>query len=79
MDTGFSPHEVCAVTGHKSAPSLEHYDRLDRGGSEKPNKMAKVLDGETLTSSKTAKMKPSTQYAPNGTADGGRVFDDCSQ
>ena len=75
MDAGFSPHEVCALTGHKNAQSLEHYDRLDREGSERPSKMAKVLDGETLTSSKTTKMKPSTKYTPDGTADGGRVLD----
>ena len=79
MDDGFSPHEVYAFTGHKEEQSLEHYDRLDREGSERPSKMVTVLDGETLTSSKTTKRKPSTKYAPDGTADGGRVFDNCSQ
>ena len=61
--------------GTQNAQSLEHYDRLDREGSERLSKMAKVLDGEILKSSKTTKMEPSTKYAPDGTADGGRVFD----
>ena len=75
MDARFSPHKVWAVMVHKNAQSLEHYDRLGQEGNERPSKMAKVRDGETLTSSKTTKLKPSTKYAPHGTADGGRVFD----
>ena len=61
--------------GTKNAQSLEHYDRLDREGSERPSKMPEVPDRETLTSSKTTKTEPFTKYAPDGTADGGRDFD----
>ena len=75
MGAGFSPREVCAVTGHNNAQCLEHYDRLDRKDSERRSKMAKVRDGETLTSGNTTKMKPSTKYAPDGTTEGRRVSD----
>ena len=38
MGAGFSPREVCAVTGHNNAQCLEHYDRLDREDSERRSK-----------------------------------------
>ena len=43
-DAGFSPNEVCAVTGHKDERSLQPYDRLDRAGCDRPR--ADVLDGK---------------------------------
>ena len=45
-DAGFSPNEVCAVTGHKDERSLQPYDRLDRPGCDRPRAMADVLDGK---------------------------------
>ena len=57
MDAGFSAHEVCAVTGHKNAQSLEHYDRIDREGSARPSEMVKVLDGEILLEKNGRKAK----------------------
>lgn len=45
-DAGYSNHEVCAVTGHKNEASVQHYDRIDRPGSDRPAKMADILDGK---------------------------------
>lgn len=75
------PHGCWACTsqsmhcyGIQNAQSLEHYDWLDREGGRRLSEMAKVLDGETLMSSKTTKLKPSTKYTPDGSADGERIF-----
>ena len=43
-DAGFSPSEVCAVTGHKDERSLQPYNRLGRAGCNRPRAMADVLD-----------------------------------
>ena len=45
-DAGYSNHEVCAVTSHKNEASVQHYDRIDRPGSDRPAKMADILDGK---------------------------------
>jgi len=47
-EAGFSNHEVCSVTGHKSELSVQSYDRLDRAGSKRPSVMSSVLDGAPL-------------------------------
>ena len=47
-EAGFSNHEVCAVTGHRSEMSVQSYNRLDRAGSKRPKEMSSVLDGTSL-------------------------------
>ena len=47
-EAGFSNHEVCATTGHRSEMSVQSYDRLARPGSKRPREMSNVLDGVPL-------------------------------
>ena len=56
---------------------LDPNERIDREGRERPSKMVKVLDCQTLRLNKATKMKLYTNYAlvPDGTVDGGHVFD----
>ena len=43
-DAGFDNNEVCIVTGHRCAKSLESDDRLDRPDAKWPTSMAVILD-----------------------------------
>ena len=74
-DAGFSPNEICAVTGHKDERSLQPYDRLDRAGCDRPRAMADVLDGKPGGHGVQRRMNDSPKLGPSPKRPCGDVLD----
>lgn len=74
-DAGFSPNEVCAVTGHKDERSLQPYDRLDRAGCDRPRAMADVLDGKPGGVKRRMNESSSFMPSPKRSSGAGNILD----